>query len=267
MPYTFGPLIWGIVCALGVRISGRLSPNANRHGNPTTAMTIAETRATQPTTRDMDSPTFTTEFQLHEDSEHCESLRTPCATDNTSAPGFRLSAGNWRCIPVRHRHINLPKQAHDPLRSMLLPSCHPKAPSFQFLSSHLVQKVPGTPTSSVPGIWTAICASSAGGTTGAACRPQSSKWHWPVWSADHRYHTRPWSRSKLDPCNSRAISPSCRPSAAPRSSRSPRTAIKASTATSVAESRRTYSPLQSYRSSPHLINSFNMRDRDDHSTE
>src|ERR1017187_363119 len=86
-PYTFGPLIWGIVCALGVRISGRLSPNANRHGNTTTAITIAEKRAIQPTTRDMDSPTFTIEFQLHEDSEHCESLRTPYATDNTSAPG------------------------------------------------------------------------------------------------------------------------------------------------------------------------------------
>ena len=76
-----------------------------------------------------------------------------------------------------------------------------------------------TITSSVPGTWTAICASSAGGTTGAACRPRSSTWLWPAWSAEHHYPTRRWSRSNLDCQNSQTTYRSCRPCAAPGSSR------------------------------------------------
>jgi hypothetical protein len=52
-----------------------------------------------------------------------------------------------------------------------------------------------TITSSAPGTWTAICASSVGGITGAACRRRSSTWRWPAWSVERRYHTRLWSRS------------------------------------------------------------------------
>jgi transposase-like protein len=57
-----------------------------------------------------------------------------------------------------------------------------------------------TITSSVPGTWTATCASSAGGATGTACRHQSSTWPWQAWSTEHRYRTRRWLRSRLGVC-------------------------------------------------------------------
>src|SRR5260370_41835618 len=62
-----------------------------------------------------------------------------------------------------------------------------------------------TITSSVPGTWTATCVSSAGGTTDAACRPRSSRWRWPVWSAEHRYRTRRWLRSNCTLARARLL--------------------------------------------------------------
>src|ERR1700723_960482 len=48
-------------------------------------------------------------------------------------------------LSVRNRYFNLPKQAHDLLRTMLLSSCHSRLLSYQFVSSTLVQKQPGIP--------------------------------------------------------------------------------------------------------------------------
>ena len=50
-----------------------------------------------------------------------------------------------RRLPVRDRHFNLPQQVHHLLRRMLLSSCHIQLLLYQFLSSQLVQKLPGTP--------------------------------------------------------------------------------------------------------------------------
>ena len=47
--------------------------------------------------------------------------------------------------PGWHGHFDLPKQAHDLLRSMLLSSCHSRLLSYQFVSYPLVQNLPGTP--------------------------------------------------------------------------------------------------------------------------
>src|SRR5580692_2137364 len=64
-PYTFGPLIWGIGDALGVRISGRLCPNPTWHGSPRPKITIEAMWPTQPMARDMYSPVLTMEVHLH----------------------------------------------------------------------------------------------------------------------------------------------------------------------------------------------------------
>jgi hypothetical protein len=51
-----------------------------------------------------------------------------------------------RRLSVRHRYFNLPKQTHDLLWSMRLSSRHKWLLSYQFVSSNLVQKMPGIPT-------------------------------------------------------------------------------------------------------------------------
>ena len=64
-----------------------------------------------------------------------------------------------------------------------------------------------TITSSVPGTWTATCASSAGGTTGAACRLRSSRWRWPAWSVELHYRTRRSLRSNSTPTANLLLDP------------------------------------------------------------
>jgi hypothetical protein len=57
----------------------------------------------------------------------------------------RLLAGKRCRLSVRHLYFNLPKQANDLLRTMLLSSCHSRLLSYQFVASTPVQKQPGIP--------------------------------------------------------------------------------------------------------------------------
>src|SRR5277367_3508002 len=49
------------------------------------------------------------------------------------------------CLPVCHRHFDLPQQIHHLLWTMLLSSCHLPPLLFQFVSSQRAQFEPGTP--------------------------------------------------------------------------------------------------------------------------
>jgi hypothetical protein len=48
-------------------------------------------------------------------------------------------------LPFATPTLNLPQQVHDLLRHMLPSSCHTVLLLFQFVSSQLAQKTPGTP--------------------------------------------------------------------------------------------------------------------------
>src|ERR1700689_5198117 len=54
-----------------------------------------------------------------------------------------LFAGHFCPLSVCPRPFDLPQQAHDLLRRMLLLSCHSRLLSYQFVSFPLVQDLPG----------------------------------------------------------------------------------------------------------------------------
>lgn len=72
-------------------------------------------------------------------------IRGGFATWPMNFSSLRLRAMRSAFIEHSNRMDRVPQQVHDLLRRMLLPSSHSKFLLVQFVSSHLVQSLPGTP--------------------------------------------------------------------------------------------------------------------------
>ncbi len=128
-------------------------------------------------------------FEIHQAGARCQTRR-----------GYKRSGHRWQSKlqgPHRQRETRERKSQQGTCESGVGPLHRQWKMRFRFSSG----PSSATITSSVPGTSIAICASSAGGTIDAASRRQSSKWRWRAWPVEHRYRTRRWLRSKLDPEN------------------------------------------------------------------